>query len=124
MAYKYELPCSFSFQIFIQSFTMARRKAKKSTVAESKTQRGKKKLEGSTSVSRRINDPKKVKLKNIPLPSDSSSSDDIDEDYAEFLKTYDPQESYPCDCASGEDDGSQVTVESKDKSPKSSKASN
>jgi hypothetical protein len=79
---------------------MARKNAKKSTVAELKTQRGKKKLTGSTSVSRRVNDPKKVKLKNPQLPSDSSSSDDIDDDYAEFLKTYDPQESYHCNYAS------------------------
>jgi hypothetical protein len=34
-------------------------------------------------------------LKNPPLPQDSSSSDEIDGDYAEFLKTYRPEEFYP-----------------------------
>jgi hypothetical protein len=74
---------------------MARKNAKKSVAAELKTQRGKKKLEGSTSTSRRTHDPKKAKAKDIPILPDSSSSDEIDEDYAEFLKTYDPQEFYP-----------------------------
>ena len=60
-----------------------------------KTQRGKKKPEGSTSKSKLVNGPKKVKLKNPLLPQDSSSSDDIDEDYVVFLKTYNPQEFYP-----------------------------
>jgi hypothetical protein len=31
-------------------------------------------------------------VKTLPHPQDSSSSDDIDEDYAEFLKTYVPEE--------------------------------
>jgi hypothetical protein len=74
---------------------MARKSSRKSPVAESRAQKGKKKLEGSTSRSKRTNDPKEVKLKNLPLPQDSSSSDDIDGDYAEFLKTYRPQEFYP-----------------------------
>jgi hypothetical protein len=74
---------------------MARKNSRRSTVAESRAQKGKKKLEGSTSRSKRTNDPKEVKLKNPPLPQDSSSSDDIDGDYAEFLKTYRPQEFYP-----------------------------
>jgi hypothetical protein len=99
---------------------MARKNAKKSTVVASKTQRGRKKSEGSTSVSRRVNDPKRAKLKSFPLPSDSSSSDDMDEDYAEFLKTYDPQEFYPSGYASGEEGGSQLTVEPKAKATKSS----
>jgi hypothetical protein len=98
---------------------MARKNAKKSVAAELKTQRGKKKLEGSTSTSRRTHDPKKAKAKDIPILPDSSSSDEIDEDYAEFLKTYDPQESYPYGSASGKDDGSQITVESKKKAPES-----
>jgi hypothetical protein len=34
-------------------------------------------------------------LKNPRLPQDSSSSDEIDEDYAEFLKTYRPEEDFP-----------------------------
>jgi hypothetical protein len=131
---------------------MARKSSRRSTVADSRTQRGKKKLEGSTSRSRRPNDPKENKLKNPPFPQDSSSSDDIDgdyaeflktyrpqeffpngvipqsslssddvdEDYAEFLKTYNPQEFYPSGYTSEENDGSQVTVESKVKTTKSS----
>jgi hypothetical protein len=76
---------------------MARKSSRQRTVAEPKTQRGKNKLEASTSRSTRLRDPKEVKLKNPPLPQDSSSSDDIDGDYAEFLKTYRPQEFYPND---------------------------
>ncbi|KAK2416802.1 hypothetical protein QL285_039164 [Trifolium repens] len=98
---------------------MARKNSRKSTVAELKTQRGKKKLEGSTSKSKHAHDPKKVKLKNPPLPQDSSSSYDIDEDYAEFLKTYNPYEFYPSGYTSEEDGGSQVTVETKEKTSKS-----
>jgi hypothetical protein len=90
---------------------MARKSSRKSTAVDLKTQRGKKKLEGSTSQSTRAQDSKKVKPKNPPLPQDSSSSDDIDEDYAEFLKTYNPQEFYPSGYTSEEDGGSQVTVE-------------
>jgi hypothetical protein len=74
---------------------MARKSSRRSTVADGRNQRGKKKLEGSTSRSRRSNEPKENKLKNPPLPQDSSSSDDIDGDYAEFLKTYRPQEFFP-----------------------------
>jgi hypothetical protein len=72
---------------------MARKNAKKSTVVASKTQRGRKKSKGSTSVSRRVNDPKRAKLKSFPLPSDSSSSDDMDEDYVEFLRLMIPKSS-------------------------------
>jgi hypothetical protein len=70
---------------------MARKSSKRSTAVVSKTQRGKKKLEGSTSQTTRARDSKTVKPKNPPLPQDSSSSDDIDEDYAEFLRTYNPR---------------------------------
>jgi hypothetical protein len=74
---------------------MARKSSRKSGVTDSKTQKGKKKLDASTSRSKRAHDLKAVKLKNPPLPQDSSSSDDIDEDYAEFLRTYRPEECYP-----------------------------
>jgi hypothetical protein len=97
---------------------MARKNSKRSIAAELKTQEGKKKLEGSTSKSKHANDPKKVKLNNPPSPPDSSSSDDIGEDYAEFLRTYDPREFYPSGYTSGEDAGSQLTVESKEKTSK------
>jgi hypothetical protein len=72
--------------------------------------------------SRRTNESKKVKAKDFPASPDSSSSEKTDEDYAEFLKTYDPQESYPYDSSSGEEDESQITVESQKKMPKSLKA--
>jgi hypothetical protein len=87
---------------------MARKNSKRSIAAELKTQEGKKKLEGSTSKSKHANDPKKVKLNNPPSPPD----------YAEFLRTYDPQEFYPSGYTSGEDAGSQLTVESKEKTSK------
>jgi hypothetical protein len=74
---------------------MARKSSKKSTVAESSTRKGKKKLEEASLRSRRAQDLKEAKLKNPRLRQDSSSSDDIDEDYAEFLKTYRPKECYP-----------------------------
>jgi hypothetical protein len=56
-----------------------------------------------------------------PDESYFSGSDEIDADYAEFLKTYDPQEWYPCNPPFGEEGGSQITVESAAKAPKSSK---
>jgi hypothetical protein len=131
---------------------MARKNSRKNTVTNLKTQKGKKRTEGSTSQAVRVQDPKKVKPKDLPLPQDSSSSDDIDGDYAEFLKTYRPQEFYPNDAnpqdssssddvdedyaeflrtynpqefypsgyTSEEDGGSQITVESKAKTAKSS----
>jgi hypothetical protein len=90
---------------------MARKSSRRSTATDLKTRKGKKKTEGSSSQTVRVQDPKKVKPKNLPLPQDSSSSDDIDEDYAEFLKTYNPQEFYPSGYTSEENGGSQITVE-------------
>jgi hypothetical protein len=69
---------------------MDRKNTKKSVVERSKSQKGKKKLEVSTSKSRRTTDPKRVKAEDIPDSSDSSSSVETDEDYAEFWKTYNP----------------------------------
>jgi hypothetical protein len=43
----------------------------------------------------------------------------VDEGYAEFLRTYNPQEFYPSGYTSEEDGGSQITVESKVKTAKS-----
>jgi hypothetical protein len=74
---------------------MARKNSRKNTVTNLKTQKGKKRTEGLTSQTVRVQDPKKVKPKDLPLPQDSSNSDDIDGDYAEFLKTYRPEECYP-----------------------------
>jgi hypothetical protein len=100
---------------------MDRNNTKNSVVEKSKSHKGKKKLDASASKSRRTNASKKIKAKTIVVLSSSSSSDDTDEDYAEFLKTYDPQEYYPYDSPSG-DEGSQITLESKAKAPTSSKA--
>jgi hypothetical protein len=74
---------------------MARKSSKKGNVAESSTLKGKKKLGEPSRRSRRVQDLKEAMLKNPRLPQDSSSSDEIDEDYAEFLKTYRPEEDFP-----------------------------
>ncbi|KAK2418560.1 hypothetical protein QL285_040745 [Trifolium repens] len=74
---------------------MARKSSKKGAVAGSSTPEGKKKLGEPSRRSRRVQDLKEAKLKNHRLPQDSSSSDEIDEDYAEFLKTYRPEEYSP-----------------------------
>jgi hypothetical protein len=74
---------------------MARKSSKKGNVAESSTLKEKKKLGEPSRRSRRVQDLKEAMLKNPRLPQDSSSSDEIDEDYAEFLKTYRPEEDFP-----------------------------
>jgi hypothetical protein len=124
---------------------MARKSARKTVATGSRTQKGRKNLGEPSSRLQRLNGPKGVKAKNPPLPQDSSSSDDIDEDYAEFLKTYVPEEDVDEDYAeflrthdpqkfyhtgySSEGDGasqvttqrdSQATMESKVKAEKSS----
>jgi hypothetical protein len=127
---------------------MDRKNTKMSVVERSKSQKGKKKLGASVSRPKRTSDPKRVKAEDIPNSSDSSSSVETDEDYAEFLKTYNPQEScssdsdktdedyaeflktyvpeesFPCESCSGEEEGSRVTVDSPKKSPNSLKAKN
>jgi hypothetical protein len=124
---------------------MDRKNMDASAVTRSKSQRGGKKLETSVSGSKRVVQPRKNKIRDVLVPSDSSESysadedyveflktyngdesyssgsDEIDADYAEFLKTYDPQESYPCNPPSGEEEGSHIIVESKVKTPKSLK---
>jgi hypothetical protein len=95
--------------------------SKKDVIERSKSQKGKKKLDASTSKSKRAKALRKVKAKNLPVSPSSSSSDDIDEDYAEFLKTYVPEEFYAYGSPPGEEEGSQITVESAAKTPKSSK---
>ncbi|KAK2439679.1 hypothetical protein QL285_011175 [Trifolium repens] len=100
---------------------MDRNNTKKNTVGKSKSQRGKKKSDASASKPQRIDAPRKVKAKNVPASPSSSSSDDIDEDYAEFLKTYIPEEFYVYGSPPKEEEGSQVTVESAARAPKPSK---
>jgi hypothetical protein len=94
---------------------------KKNVVGKSRPQRGKKKTDASASQPPRAKASWKVKAKNVPVSPSSSSSDDIDEDYVEFLKTYVPEEFYVYASLPGEEEGSQITAESTAKMPKSSK---
>ncbi|KAK2455511.1 hypothetical protein QL285_002956 [Trifolium repens] len=100
---------------------MDRNNTKKNTVEKSESKRGEKKSSASASKPQRNKVPRKVKAKNFPVSSSSSSSDDIDEDYAEFLKTYVHEEFYVYASPPGEEEGSQITVESAAKMPESSK---
>jgi hypothetical protein len=72
---------------------MERKDMAKGFAMRSKSQRGKKKLGKSAPKSKWVVEPRKAKAGNAPVSSDSSDSYSTDEDYAEFLKTYDPQES-------------------------------
>ncbi|KAK2362442.1 hypothetical protein QL285_087505 [Trifolium repens] len=121
---------------------MDRKNIKMNSVERSKSQKGKKKLGASTSMPKRTSGPKRVKAEDIPNSSDSLSSVETDEDYAEFLKTYNPQESsdsdktgedyaeflktyvpeesFPYESGSGEEEeGSRVTVDSPKKTSNS-----
>ncbi|KAK2402947.1 hypothetical protein QL285_052428 [Trifolium repens] len=100
---------------------MDRKNPKKIVTKGSKSQKGRKTLEASASLSRRTTVSRKVKAKHPSVLPSSSSSDDIDEDYAEFLKTYVPEEFYVYEPSSLKDEGSQITVESAARTPKSSK---
>jgi hypothetical protein len=87
----------FTLHNFLKNpnFSMARKNSKKNVVANSNVSQGKKKLGEPSRRSVRLQELKKVALENPRLPQDSSSSDEIDEDYAEFLKTYRPEEDFP-----------------------------
>ncbi|KAK2435855.1 hypothetical protein QL285_020883 [Trifolium repens] len=100
---------------------MDRNNTKKNIVGKSESKRGKKKFGAFASKPQRNKVPRKDKAKNFPVSSSSSSSDDIDEDYAEFLKTYVPEEFYVYASPPGEEEGSQITVEPAAKTPESSK---
>jgi hypothetical protein len=93
---------------------MERKNAERGIVTRSKSPRVKKKLDVSTSKPKRAARSKKGGARNIHVSPSSSGSDEIDEDYAEFLKTYDPQEFYPS-IPSHDEEESQITVESKRK---------
>ncbi|KAK2356124.1 hypothetical protein QL285_093479 [Trifolium repens] len=125
---------------------MDKKNMKMNPIERSKSLKGKKKLRASTSRPKRTSGPKRVKAEVIPNssgssgsveadedyveflktynPQESSDSDKTDEDYAEFLRTYVPEESFPYESGSGEEEGSRVTVESPKKSSHSSKAKN
>ncbi|KAK2380821.1 hypothetical protein QL285_068480 [Trifolium repens] len=120
--------------------------SKNNVAGKSKSQKGKKKLDTSAFKSRRTAASKKIKAKTVvvlpsssssydtnedyaeflktydPRESNSSSSDDIDEDYAEFLKTYVPEEFDAYGSPPGGEEGSQITVESVARTPTPSKA--
>jgi hypothetical protein len=100
---------------------MDRKNTKENAVERSKSHKGKKKLGVSASKSKRTNASKKVKAKSLLVSPSSSSSDDIEEDYAEFLKTYIPEEFYTYGPPPREEKNSQITAESAAKTPKSLK---
>lgn len=94
----------------------------KGVVTRSKSQNQKKEMKASASNPRRAPKLKRMKTRtNVPAPPDSPDSNETDEDYREFLKTYDPQDTYPLSSHSGEEAESQITVESGEKTPQSSK---
>jgi hypothetical protein len=64
--------------------------SEKGVVSPSKSQKGKHKGETSDSKSGRRNPSSKVETKGVVIKSDSSGS--TDEDWVEFLRTYDPLE--------------------------------
>jgi hypothetical protein len=73
---------------------MDRKGVEKGFAVRSKSHRGRKKLGASAPKLERVIEPKKVRAGTVPVSPNSSDSYSTDEDYAEFLKTYDPQESY------------------------------
>ncbi|PNX84104.1 hypothetical protein L195_g040157, partial [Trifolium pratense] len=98
----------------LRVLAMERNNAKTNITKRSQSQRKKKKVEVTTSRSTHSKKSKEVKaVEIIVLSSDTSDSNSTDEDYATFLKTYDPQEFSPRASSSGEEDGSRCTVESK-----------
>ncbi|KAK2445506.1 hypothetical protein QL285_016428 [Trifolium repens] len=94
---------------------------KKCAVGKPKTRPVQKKNGASSSKAPRTKVSGKARAKSTPVLLSSSSSEDIDEDYAEFLKTYVPEELYAYGPSPFVDEGSQITVESAAKAPKSSK---
>jgi hypothetical protein len=84
---------------------------KRATKKSSESQGKKKKSEASTSASRQ-NSQAKLKIKQEVLPSDS---EETNSDYAQFLKTYDPEKEYSdsSDSISEDDKESLKTEESK-----------
>jgi hypothetical protein len=72
---------------------MERKDMVKGSAARSNPRRGRKNLGTSVPKTKRVVEPKRVEVKSAPVSFDSSSSYSTDEDYAEFLKTYNPQES-------------------------------
>jgi hypothetical protein len=125
---------------------MERKNMEKKVAVRSKPREGTKRLGALVFKSKRAVGSKKVRARVVPAspgssgsyktnedyaeflktydPQESyySSSDEIDADYDEFLKTYDPQESYPQASSPGEGGGSQITEESSKEVTKSVRA--
>ncbi|KAK2457191.1 hypothetical protein QL285_004491 [Trifolium repens] len=100
---------------------MDRSGSKKRVVGRPKIRPAKKKNGASSSKALREKVSRKTRAKNAPVLPSSSSSEDIDEDYAEFLKTYVPEEFLDYGPSFSVDEGSQVTTEASAKAPKFSK---
>jgi hypothetical protein len=93
------LQYNFFCYLFL-TFSMERKNTEKMAVVRSQIQKGKKKkTKASASQSRNTTSLRKGDTKH--LLASPCLSDEIDEDYAEFLKTYDPQEVYPYTVSSG-----------------------
>ncbi|WJX66035.1 hypothetical protein P8452_50630 [Trifolium repens] len=94
---------------------------KKCVAGRPKTRLAKKKNGASSSKAPRGKAARKARAKDAPVLPSSSSSEDIDEDYAEFLKTYVPEEFLDYGPSPSVDEGSQMTTDAAAKAPKSSK---
>ncbi|KAK2421616.1 hypothetical protein QL285_032226 [Trifolium repens] len=81
---------------------------KKHAVGKPKTRPGKKRTGAYASKPPRTNASRKARAKSATVSPSSSSSEDIDEDYAEFLKTYVPEEFYAYGPSPSVDEGSQI----------------
>ncbi|MCH94242.1 hypothetical protein A2U01_0015199, partial [Trifolium medium] len=85
----------------------------KNVAASGKKSQKEKSVQKATRRSARLKKPGVSKVEVVVLTSDSSDSEEIDADYAEFLKTYKGDDEDSRLSSSTED--SQVTVESKRK---------
>jgi hypothetical protein len=86
---------------------------KKGVASRSKPQKKNHKIGISASRLRRDKPSSKIKIETIVVSLDSSGSPD--EDYIEFLRTYAPRESSPDVGSSGKEEGSRITVETKER---------
>ncbi|PNY10131.1 hypothetical protein L195_g006700 [Trifolium pratense] len=96
----------------VSQATMDKRSSKSAVASGKKSQR-EKEVQRATHRSARLKNSKVSKVETIVLSSDSSDTEEIDADYAEFLKVYRSDDEYPRPSSPAE--GSQVTVESKRK---------
>jgi hypothetical protein len=111
-----------AYILIVLIFSMERKNMEKGVAVRSQLQKGKKKkkLGVSASQSRDTTGLRKAKTKR--LPASPCSSDEIDEDYAEFLKTYDPQEFYPRAPSFGGEAESGLTIDTQEGMAKTAEA--